>query len=81
MTLYRFMRPTSDAGLDSDGSGEGKEKVAAGIEQVLLKSTSSQPDLRRARLIAPFIPSHDLTRGALYTLQALLSYALMLVVM
>lgn len=81
MTSHRFARPTSDAGLDSDGSSEGKEKVAAGIEQVLLKSASGRPDLRRARLIAPFIPSHDLTRGALYALQALLSYALMLAVM
>ena len=35
----------------------------------------------RSRPIAPFIPSIDLTRGALFALQAFLSYALMLAVM
>ncbi|KAI0314988.1 Ctr copper transporter [Amylostereum chailletii] len=33
---------------------------------------------RRARVIAPFIVSHDVTRGLMYALQALLSYILML---
>lgn len=48
-----------------------------------MPSLATQPLLasRRARLIAPFIASHDLSRGALYALQALLAYALMLAIM
>jgi Ctr copper transporter family len=38
-------------------------------------------NLRRTRTIPPFVFSHDAARGALYSLQALLSYALMLAVM
>ncbi|KAI0297534.1 Ctr copper transporter, partial [Multifurca ochricompacta] len=36
---------------------------------------------RRIRTVPPFVLSHDAARGALYSLQALLSYALMLSVM
>ena len=48
-----------------------------------MPSLATQPFMasRRARMIAPFIASHDLSRGALYALQALLAYALMLAVM
>ena len=38
-------------------------------------------NVRRSRTIPPFIFSRDIARGALYSLQALLSYALMLAVM
>lgn len=38
-------------------------------------------DVRKGRTIPPFVLSRDVTRGALYALQALLSYALMLAVM
>jgi len=37
--------------------------------------------VQRRRTIPPFVLSHDAARGALYSLQALLSYALMLAVM
>ncbi|KAI0034906.1 copper transporter [Vararia minispora EC-137] len=36
---------------------------------------------RRTRIIAPFIAAHDVPRGALYALQVLLAYVLMLAVM
>jgi len=36
---------------------------------------------RHDRLIAPFIPAHDLPRGAIHAVQALLGYTLMLAVM
>jgi len=39
------------------------------------------PVTQRKRTIPPFVFSHDVARGALYSLQALLSYALMLAVM
>ncbi|KAI9445439.1 Ctr copper transporter [Lactarius indigo] len=45
-----------------------------------LGSTGS-PIVQRRRTIPPFIFSHDAARGALYSLQALLSFALMLAVM
>lgn len=38
-------------------------------------------NFRRGRTIPPFVFSRDIARGALYSLQALLSYALMLAVM
>ena len=37
--------------------------------------------VQKRRTIPPFVLSHDATRGALYSLHALLSYALMLAVM
>ncbi|CAL1696525.1 unnamed protein product [Somion occarium] len=43
------------------------------------RSRVSNP--RSARVIPPFIPSHDLTRGVVFALQALLMYVLMLAVM
>jgi len=39
------------------------------------------PIVQQRRTIPPFVFSHDIVRGALYSLQALLSYALMLAVM
>lgn len=39
------------------------------------------PIIQRRRTIPPFVLSHDVVRGALHSLQALLSYALMLAVM
>lgn len=66
--------------LDTDES-----KVSGSVEEVKvseLKSQGSSAPLRRApRTIPPFIPAHDIPRGALYAFQALLTYALMLAVM
>ncbi|VDB84492.1 unnamed protein product [Peniophora sp. CBMAI 1063] len=60
-----------------------EEEKAPSANATPIPSLATQPLLasRRARLIAPFIASHDLSRGALYALQALLAYALMLAVM
>jgi len=42
---------------------------------------STRSAIQQRRTIPPFVLSHDAARGALYSLQALLSYALMLAVM
>jgi copper transporter 1 len=43
--------------------------------------STRSPIIQRRRTIPPFVLSHDVARGALYSLQALLYYALMLAVM
>ncbi|THH16768.1 hypothetical protein EW146_g3932 [Bondarzewia mesenterica] len=83
MAVYRASKsPDDNASVsDSKSSSEGKKEELEAVEPVLVNSPGNRPTLRRARLIAPFIPSHDVTRGVLYALQAFLSYALMLAVM
>ncbi|KZP32306.1 hypothetical protein FIBSPDRAFT_907384 [Athelia psychrophila] len=44
-------------------------------------SLAASPSKSTMRTIPPFIASHDIPRGAIHALQALLSYALMLSVM
>ncbi|EIM92750.1 copper transporter [Stereum hirsutum FP-91666 SS1] len=68
----RLAKRSQDSGSASDvKSGEGRAEPV---------STKGNGD-RRTRTMPPFIPSIDLTRGALYALQAFLTYALMLAVM
>lgn len=43
--------------------------------------STRSPITQRRRTIPPFVLSNDVVRGALYSLQALLFYALMLAVM
>ncbi|TFK57430.1 hypothetical protein OE88DRAFT_1651145 [Heliocybe sulcata] len=45
------------------------------------KCTAKNSVRQRTRVFAPFIPMHDLSRGALFTVQAIMGYALMLSVM
>ncbi|KAA1468598.1 hypothetical protein DENSPDRAFT_476287 [Dentipellis sp. KUC8613] len=74
-------------GMTNSDDGEKKDPGVEIQEQVLANSPAARstpeghPTSRRARIIAPFVASHDITRGALYSLQALLAYALMLAVM
>ena len=59
-------------------------KKSKDTEVEVMKSVLSDTrkvSMRRARVIAPFVPSHDVRRGILYALQALLTYTLMLAVM
>jgi copper transporter 1 len=78
MTATRLSASTQS----SDDVADAKE-----IEVVESPVDSPTPVLhkqrgsRRARIVAPFIAVHDVPRGALYALQALLAYALMLAVM
>ncbi|OCH96597.1 hypothetical protein OBBRIDRAFT_809092 [Obba rivulosa] len=66
-----------------------KEKTSVDIEEVDTQSLPSKPgekgpllpERRFPRTIPPFIPTHDIPRGALYAVQAVLGYALMLAVM
>ncbi|KAI1797680.1 Ctr copper transporter family-domain-containing protein [Ganoderma leucocontextum] len=61
-----------------------KEVGTSGVEEVNinpLPSQSARRLQRPIRTIPPFIPSHDIPRGALFAFQALLYYVLMLAVM
>lgn len=63
-----------------------KDKDNTDVEEVNAGSLSDQylgPVFvrRAARTVEPFILSHDLPRGVLYALQAVLAYTLMLAVM
>ncbi|TFY72644.1 hypothetical protein EVG20_g375 [Dentipellis fragilis] len=86
-TLSLIAGRSSEYVDDTTRSDDGEKKDANVEEQVLANSpaASSTPKgritSRRARIIAPFVASHDITRGVLYSLQALLAYALMLAVM
>lgn len=62
------------------------EKDHSDVEEIRAGSLSDQYTgpvfvRRAARTIEPFILSHDLPRGILYALQAVLAYTLMLAVM
>ncbi|KAI0271512.1 Ctr copper transporter [Gloeopeniophorella convolvens] len=68
---------SEDEGSPLNASGEPKD-----IHQVEeLRSIEQLKSARRQRTIPPFSFSYDVSRGALYSLQALLGYALMLAVM
>ncbi|KAI0048432.1 copper transporter [Auriscalpium vulgare] len=69
---------------DETESSDGKEAKRSEIEVIALevpKGVNVKIGRRSARVVAPFILSHDVTRGALYSLQSLLGYTLMLAVM
>lgn len=61
---------------------EKSSQAETDIQSVSRTNLSSPSRLRKTpRMIAPFIASHDIPRGAIHALQALLGYALMLAVM
>jgi copper transporter 1 len=65
-------------------SSEDDEMTSSSSHQSAQHSSTDSKSQRSSpirRTIMPFIPSHDLTRGALYALQSLVSYLLMLAVM
>ncbi|TFK88567.1 hypothetical protein K466DRAFT_66691 [Polyporus arcularius HHB13444] len=77
--------PCHDSSSDSISEPSKTPTVSDGVEEVTARPVPSQPSVIRARrsprTIPPFIPSHDVPRGVLFALQALLYYALMLAVM
>lgn len=79
-------RPVEHDCEPSGSSTSIKEKDAGEGDVSSLQETSSeQRSLMRngrvSRLSTPFIASHDIPRGAIFALQALLAYLLMLAVM
>lgn len=52
-----------------------------GVKEKSANGNASAQDLAAMRSIPPFIPAHDITRGAVFGFEALLRYALMLAVM
>ncbi|TBU64853.1 Ctr copper transporter [Dichomitus squalens] len=65
-------------------SPDSKSAVLDGVEEVEvnpLATKAARRPQRSSRMIPPFIPSHDVPRGALFAFQALLFYVLMLAVM
>ncbi|KAI0824132.1 Ctr copper transporter [Trametes gibbosa] len=69
--------PSPDTPVDIKASGSVEEVKVGDLKP--LESPARQR--RSSRTIPPFIPAHDIPRGVLYAFQALLTYALMLVVM
>ena len=69
--------PTVDRDIRLSRKQTLKEEVACEDEAGSMRS----PIIQRRRTTPPFVLSHDVVRGALYSLQALLFYALMLAVM
>jgi len=67
----------------SSCSPASDEKSAVAIEEGVAPTTlQSTPQSKRGpRSLPPFITSHDLPRGAMFSLQALLAYIMMLAVM
>jgi len=62
--------------------GDGASDInASGLLKSSSESSHSVRPERNPRSVPPFIPSHDLPRGAIYAVQALMAYALMLAVM
>jgi copper transporter 1 len=66
-----------------DDTPTGKEQLTIEVNTQVkdIGSRRLPGNVRRSRTIQPFVFSRDIARGALYSLQALLSYALMLAVM
>ncbi|TBU35037.1 Ctr copper transporter [Dichomitus squalens] len=65
-------------------SPDSKSAMLDGVEEVEvnpLATKAARRPQRSSRMIPPFIPSHDVPRGALFAFQALLFYVLMLAVM
>lgn len=73
----------SDDHIPHTSAGTGKAHEV--ITEIRSISRIDSPSPNRARkpprMIAPFIPAHDIPRGAIHALQALLGYTLMLAVM
>jgi copper transporter 1 len=69
----------SDTPQSCDDSEKSMDVDAQTGAQGVSRIPSRLP--RSARMIAPFIPAHDIPRGVVHTLQAFLSYTLMLAVM
>lgn len=81
-TLARALSLLSSQKRANAKSGSGKHpdkpEILDNSEQQPTDKTVIACDKRR---IAPFIPSHDITRGLVHALQALLAYMLMLAIM
>lgn len=81
-------KDTKDTSTSDDGAccTPGKDKDTE-VEEVDVNRLPSQSAASRSRasrsprVIPPFIPSHDFTRGILFAFQALLQYLLMLAIM
>ena len=58
-----------------------QEKGEESLEVEVISSTQVSRNAQRNRTLPPFVLTRDAARGALYSLQASLAYALMLAVM
>jgi solute carrier family 31 (copper transporter), member 1 len=59
---------------------DDKEKTTEAGIQIISRTNSPSSSLAR-RTTLPFIATHDIPRGAVYALQVLLGYTLMLAIM
>ncbi|KAL0950889.1 hypothetical protein HGRIS_007648 [Hohenbuehelia grisea] len=75
--------PLLDQNKDAAQSSDEISVSNNGIQETSRRSSQqpTRPRRRFQRTIAPFIPSHDFARGAMYAGQTLLAYILMLAVM
>lgn len=69
--------PTGDRAL----SWKKQEKRKENAEVEVIGSTQVSHNAQMSRTLSPFVLSRDAARGALYSLQMSLDYALMLAVM
>ena len=80
---YKRISPS----VSSDMACHSKDKSSLAIDEVDVNAQDTVPDsqkvglLRPDRTMPPFILSHDLPRGIVYAIQALLGYVLMLAIM
>jgi len=58
-----------------------KREGSAEVEVEVIVSTQVSRNAQRSRTLPPFVLTRDAARGALYSLQASIAYALMLAVM
>lgn len=73
----------SDNVMPRTGNDTEKTSAVATDVQSISRTNSSSPTRasKTPRMIAPFVAAHDIPRGAIHALQALLGYVLMLAVM
>jgi hypothetical protein len=73
----------SDDVMPRTGNDTEKTSAVATDVQSISRTNSSSPTRasKTPRMIAPFVAAHDIPRGAIHALQALLGYVLMLAVM
>jgi hypothetical protein len=79
--LSAFVLNSTCAIVDDGLSSKKQETIEVNAQVDGNGSTRLSRNVRRIRTIPQFVLSRDVARGALYSLQASLSYALMLAVM
>ncbi|KAK7468572.1 hypothetical protein VKT23_003076 [Stygiomarasmius scandens] len=81
LAIFERYMAACKAGLETWMTSKAQMMQAKKNDSVQSNSPVASTMLMRTRLAPPFIPSHEITRGALHVVQAGLSFLLMLAVM